>query len=164
MLFRSLLGAISSPKVKHYIACEPSTLTFEGLNKIVENFGQTKKITIHKIGSEDFIPNTKVDLVFTSPPYFNNEKYSMESTQSYIKFPTKQEWLNGFLLKTISNAISVLKDGGYLIINIANVKSYPNLVQDFLDGVKEVKLVQELKLQLSKHGGYKYEPVFVFKK
>ena len=37
-----------------------------------------------------------LDLCFTSPPYFDTEKYSDEDTQSYKKFPTEDGWVNGF--------------------------------------------------------------------
>mgnify|MGYP003985125177 FL=1 len=100
-----LLGFLSSPRAKHYIGTEPSSKTFDGLLKIKEDFSYlNKKIEIHKLGSEVFRPKQEtLDLCFTSPPYFDTEKYSDEGTQSYIKFPSSDEWLDGFLRKTIEN-------------------------------------------------------------
>ncbi len=62
-----------------------------------------------------------------------------------------------------------LKKGGYLVINIANTKNAPNLVADFkqiMVNRKGIKLVETLKLSLSmiNKNGFKYEPVFVYKK
>ena len=75
-----------------YIGVEPSTKTFNGLNNIKQDyfnnfnkedmslFPQEKDIYLYKTGSEDFRPDkNSVDFCFTSPPYFNCEKYSNES-------------------------------------------------------------------------------------
>jgi len=163
-----LLGAISSPTIKKYIACEPSTKTYEGLCNMEKLAGDTK-IELHKIGSEDFKLDEDVDLVFTSVPYFNTEIYSDEETQSCNKFPVYRDWLDGYLYKTLMSIPSVIKKGGYLIINIANTRNAPNLVADFkqiMKNKKGVELVETLKLSLSliNKVGFKYEPVFVYKK
>ena len=56
------------------------------------------------VGSEEFKPRENtVDLCFTSPPYFDTEKYADEPTQSYIKYPSEKEWIDGFLTQTIQN-------------------------------------------------------------
>jgi hypothetical protein len=109
-----------------------------------------------------------------SPPYFNTEKYSTEESQSYIKFPTKETWLKDFLMKTIMNCHRGLKVGGHLIINIANVTSFPNVCERFLDEMKKIddKFSYEkmMYLDLSKlmknegDNDFKYEPIYVFKK
>ena len=78
-----------------------------------------KKVDIYKQGSETFQPKSEsLDLCFTSPPYFDTEKYSDEESQSYKKFPTKDEWVNGFLKTTIENCYRGLKKGGYMLYNI----------------------------------------------
>jgi len=166
-----LLGAISSKRIRHYIGTEPDTRTHKGLLDMANNLGDGTKIEIHNIGSEDFIPEPEsLDLCFTSPPYYNTEKYDDSITQSYIKFPDKESWLNGFLTKTISNCVYGLKDGGYLLINISNVKSYPKLTEDFMTKVNEtlsnLKLKEMLYYSLSSINkvGHKKEPIFVFQK
>lgn len=162
-----LLGALASNKIKKYIGTDPSTLTFDGLVQMQENLDTYSKTRLYRIGSEDYMPDEKVDLCFTSPPYFDTEKYSLEKTQSYIKFPTKKEWLSGFLGVTLDNCKRCLKPDGRLLINIQNVKSYPNLVDDFLAKAKQRGFVYEKTLQYSLSSmfknGYKYEPVFVLK-
>ena len=78
-----LIGFLASSR-KKYIGTEPSSLTFEGLQKIKKDFFYLKKsVELHKLGSEEFIPDrNSLDLCFTSPPYFDTEKYSDEDTQS----------------------------------------------------------------------------------
>jgi hypothetical protein len=66
------------------------------------------------------------DTVFTSPPYFNTEKYSDEDTQSYKRYRTIEEWNKNFLHKTIENIIPSMKKYGILAINIADVYSAPD--------------------------------------
>lgn len=130
-----LLGAIKSNKVNSYTGIEPSTKTFKGLSELKKQFGN-KDITLHKCGSEDFKDKNKFDLCFTSPPYFNKEKYSNEDTQSFIKFPTKEQWYDGFLKPTIKNCFNSMKDNGVFIFNIKNTKDLP----DFVDRTKEYSL------------------------
>ena len=164
-----LIGFLASSR-KKYIGTEPSSLTFKGLQKIKEDFFYLKKsVELHKLGSEEFIPDrNSLDLCFTSPPYFDTEKYSDENTQSYIKFPTKEEWVNGFLRKTIENCYRGLKDGKYMLINIANTPRYKFIEQETQRIAKELGFVQNDTLQLTLSSvmgaGYKYEPIFVFKK
>lgn len=164
-----LLGAIVSG-VKEYIGLEPSSKTFEGLQKMCDDFAPQFKNTIYKIGSEEFIPEKEsIDLCFTSPPYFDTEKYSDEPTQSYLKYPSKDEWMNGFMRKTLENCFYGLKDDGYLIVNIANVKNYKTLETDFIDLAMsigfELDIVMKLSLSsMTRESKYKYEPIFVFKK
>ena len=173
-----LLGAIKSQI--HYIATEPAKETFDGLNQIVNDWGYqsnlfkaSQRLEIIQSGSEDYVPEKEsLDLCFTSPPYFDTEKYSDEDTQSYIKFPSKVEWLEGFLRKTIQNCFYGLKPKHYLIINIANVSSFSNLEEECKRIVEEEGFwyVNNFNLTLSKmpgknvKAGKKYEPIFVFRK
>jgi len=164
-----LIGFLASSR-KKYIGTEPSSLTFEGLQKIKKDFSYLKKsVELHKLGSEEFVPDkNSLDLCFTSPPYFDTEKYSDEVTQSYIKYPTKEEWVNGFLRKTIENCYRGLKDGKHMLINIANTPKYKFIEEETQRIAKELGFVQNDTVQLTLSSvmgaGYKYEPIFVFKK
>jgi hypothetical protein len=165
-----LLGFLSSKNTKHYIGTEPSTRTYKGLLQMSEEFSYiSKKIDIYKQGSEEYLPNkSSLDLCFTSPPYFDTEKYSDEPTQSYIKYPTQDEWVNGFLRKTIENCYYGLKEGGYMLYNIANTPKYKFIEEQTVKISKELGFAQEDTLQLTLSSvmgaGYKYEPIFVFRK
>lgn len=164
-----LFGFLASES-KKYIGTEPSLLTYEGLNKLKTDYNYiNKEIELHKIGSEEFIPKPEsLDLCFTSPPYFNTEKYSLEDSQSYIKFPTKEKWTEGFLRKTIKNCHVGLKHGKHMLINIANVKGYENLEEVTVKIAQQEGFYLEdtYKLILSSIAGkgIKTEPIFIFKK
>ncbi len=178
-----LLGSLVCRRVKRYIATEPSTATMQGLeemrDELVPLSGRKISIELHHVGSEDFIPNrNSLDCVFSSGPYFRNEEYADEPTQSYIKFPTRHEWLEGYLGGTLANCRRGLKPGGFLAVNIANVPSYPTLEGDFLKLAQRDgwRLISKLQIEMSRMLGtktsregakssqYKSEPLFVFTK
>jgi len=165
-----LIGFLASKNTKHYIGTEPSTKTYEGLLKMKKDFSYLgKQIDIYKQGSEDFIPEKEsIDLCFTSPPYFDTEKYSNESTQSFKKFSTPNEWVSGFLKKTIENCYYGLKKNGYMLINIANTPKYKFIEKETVNISSEIGFIKEPTVDLilsSVAGkGIKTEPVFVFRK
>ena len=82
---------------------------------------------VYQLGSEviqfneDFQKHKgKLDLVFTSPPYFAKEAYSEDPTQSYKKFAQYEEWRDGFLRPTLETAYHWLRNDRYLLWNIAD--------------------------------------------
>jgi hypothetical protein len=168
-----LLGAITS-NIKKYICTEPCAQTFAGISQLADRYKRADlEVDLHMMGSEDYTPEKEsLDLCFTSPPYFDCEKYSNEDTQSYIKFPEKNAWISGFLQQTFANCHYGLKPEGYMIINIANVKSYKNIEEDTINAANAVgfELADIWKLALSnpnmrdKSAKFKYEPVYIFKK
>ena len=171
-----LLGAIACDVVSRYIGTDPCAKTIAGLRAMARELGRDGlDIELYEVGSEDFLPErNSLDVCFSSPPYFDTEKYSSELSQSYIKFPTKEAWLDKFLGRTLDNCWYGLKSSGRLIINIANVKSYPALEADFesMALARDWKLESKLRYALSRMMGtrksgsdpFKYEPVFVLKK
>lgn len=179
-----LLGAMLCAKVTKYLGTDPASETFRGLEQmrdellpLLEEFtGRKLVVDIHQEGSEvpkPWIERGSVQLVFTSPPYFDTEKYSDEESQSYKLFPTRDAWLHGFMKQTLANAYDALCNDGTLVINLANVKSAPDLAKDFRVMAEDNGwvLVQEAKLLLAKMMGtrnnddaFKAEPVFIFKK
>lgn len=160
------MGAFLSPKVSRYITTEPSTKTYEGLVALSTKF--YKRNSIYQCGSEEFLPEKEsLDVCFSSPPYFNCERYADEPSQSYIKYPDKWEWFNRFLVQTIKNCYYGLKKDGYLILNIANVATFKDLVPNLLEVMPSLGFELEDTLYLGlrrvsmKKGS---EPIFVFKK
>jgi len=166
-----MLGAIIS-NVKHYTCTDPSRVAGIGLVELREDFGSGTEIDIFNLGSEDYVPDrNSLDFCFTSPPYFDLEKYSDEPTQSYIKFPEKDEWIEGFLRETFKNCYYGLKSDGAMAINIANIKG--NEIESDMIRVAEecgFKFRTTFRLALSninlrdKTKKFKYEPIYLFTK
>ena len=164
-----LIGFLTSD-CKKYIGTEPSTKTFDGLERLNADINSIgKEVELYKLGSEVFKPeNESIDLCFTSPPYFDTEKYADEETQSYKKYPTERGWIDGFLKDTISNCYCSLKVGGKLMLNIANTKKYKTIENETMRISSEIgfKHVDTIYLILSSvsGNGEKLEPIFIFEK
>jgi hypothetical protein len=179
-----LLGAVACDRVTTYIGCDPATQTFAGLTDMEADIKRllperNLKTSLHMVGSETadmkaVLPESGVDLCFTSPPYFDCEKYTNEDTQSYIKFPNAGAWLIDFMGQTLDNCYYALKPGGILAINLADVDSYGGMTDQFLHFTiyKGWDHIGEMKLALSRMmgtrqkqtGTHKYEPIFIFRK
>jgi hypothetical protein len=185
-----LLGAIACRRVKKYIGTDPASPTMQGLEAMkaelvpmaVQLGRRHLEVDLHQCGSEvhkvrAFIKPESLEVCFTSPPYGpGHEKYSNEPTQSYITFPTNDEWMNGFMKQTLANCHYGLKPEGTLVINIAKVTSYPTLHTDFVALAEQNgwRLRKTLTLTLStimgtrprgtKKKKHKLEPIYVFSK
>lgn len=164
-----LIGFLTS-NARKYIGTDPSEKTYDGLLQMKSELNfWGKEIELHKIGSENFIPDKEsIDLCFTSPPYFDTEKYSMEETQSFKKFPSEYLWINGFLRKTIENCFIGLKSDGKLMLNIANTPKYKTIETETIKVAEDVGFshIDTIYLALSSVSGkgMKLEPIFIFNK
>lgn len=121
-----MLGALSSKNNYKYIAVEPNSDTYYNLLQLGDLINKTTNrqdsFEIYKQGSEDFIPNQKIDFAFSCPPFFNLQTYSEQPTQSIIKFPTYNDWLNSFVKDSIKNCYESLKDDGIYAVDLMNYR------------------------------------------
>lgn len=140
-----MLGALSSFKNFTYIATDPNTETYNNLLTLGQYIEQaTHRQNSYKIlnqCSEDLILEpSSIDFAFSCPPYFSLEKYCNENTQSIIKFPDYDQWLENYVRPTIKNCYISLKDSGFFGVNIGNIwtkgKHY-SLVNDWLHIAEE---------------------------
>ena len=60
----------------------------------------------------------KLDMVFTSPPYFDREQYSDDDAQSFKSYPLYHDWRDNFSRPTLENAYNSLKSDRYSLWNI----------------------------------------------
>lgn len=177
-----LLGALSSKNNYRYFGCEPCVETYTHLNELgfyIEKATNTQnRFKIICTGSENYRTHKNyVDFAFSSPPYFNLEKYSDEDTQCYNKFRTLDEWFNGYVEPTIQNIYHMLKPDKYYAVNIADFNIGKNTVS-FVDKWIELSLnvgfnfVEEIPMSLQTRRGEghgsnttkKLEGVYVFRK
>lgn len=139
-----LAGAVTSRTKPLYIGCDPNTdhlwIDTAGAqhSKYTEMaayhasrtpFDAPPQVLFFPCGSEVMKDQPefqkyqgKVDVVFTSPPYFAKELYSDDPEQSARKFSEFESWCEGFLKPTIETAAQWLKPGGVLLWNIADAK------------------------------------------
>lgn len=117
-----------------YIACEPNVDTYNNLLRIVEFLNIHDSVTLYNIPFEELDLNTlgKVDIVLTSPPYFNLEIYSDDNTQSYNKHSSYENWLNNWLLVMVDKCLGILKDDGLSCWNVMDFKK-TTIVNEIID-------------------------------
>ena len=206
-----ILGAMSSHRKIHYIGTDPNTDNF--INELgitryeyvanffndecleSNSFWEEEKNTYHVFqeGSEhignhpDFQQyKGKLDLVFTSPPYFDREQYSSDETQSFKSYPQYDDWRDNFLKPTLENAFHSLRNDRYLLWNIADIKigkdKFHPLEQDSIDILTNLGMEYQGKLKMLmtsmvgvdqsnvknsvviEKKALKYEPIFLFYK
>lgn len=105
-----------------YIGCEPNKETYDNLVRMVSFLGIEDKVVLHNIPYEDLDLNLigKVDIVLTSPPYFDIEIYASNTNQSYQKYDTYVVWMDKWYIPMIINNLSILNEDGLSCINIMN--------------------------------------------
>jgi hypothetical protein len=177
-----ILGAmaVSDDRRIHYVGTDPNpdnfisngdyskyesiadfynTKTYRG-NPI---FSETNTYDVFQECSEDIHLNPefkkyrgKVDLIFTSPPYFNREAYSQDSNQSYKKFGSSYEsWRHGFLAPTLETCVEYLKPNRYLLWNVADLligsgkKKFLPLEQDSRDILESLGMEYQYTLKMA---------------
>ena len=91
-------------------------------NNVIDN---EQKCGMYCQGSEIYRPelSNMFDVSFTSPPYFNLEKYSNDNSESTKHYNNYELWIEFFAKPTIQNTYNYLKVGGYAMINIKNMTS-----------------------------------------
>jgi DNA modification methylase len=117
-----------------YIACEPNIDTYNNLHRIIKFLNIGENVTLYNIPFEELDMNIipKVDIVLTSPPYFNLEIYSDDNTQSYNKYQSYEEWLTNWLLVMVEKCISILNEDGLSCWNVMDFKK-TQIVESIID-------------------------------
>ena len=126
-------------------------------------FSDTNSYELFKLGSEEIQHNErfqeykgKLDLIFTSPPYFNREAYSEDENQSYKKYGSSYEsWREGFLRPTLETCAEWLKADRYLLWNIADVKigeNYLPLEKDSIDILEACGIMYKYTMKMALEG------------
>lgn len=116
-----MLGTVAAGK--KYIAFEPNVETYDNLIQLAEFLDIKNQIEIYNVGSEHMnnYLTKKVDIILTSPPYFNLEIYADGKAQSENQYSSYESWCDGWLETVITNAISNLNDSGVSCWNVHNV-------------------------------------------
>ena len=179
-----IAGAYASQYVKRYDGIDPNLSLFNGYNNQIQYYSsinnQIKRFNIKTACAEDetYHTNYKYDLVFTSPPYFDKEKYDQSSNQSYIKHKKFDDWMNNFLFKSIMLRTKNLKSGGHLVINISDIYTRKKLykicdgMNDFIVSTNQFEYVGAMGLRMPKRPmsissdtlGIYGEPIWIHRK
>ena len=119
------------------------------------------------------LPDNAYELIFSSPPFFLVEKYSLDPAQSYLRYPEYDLWRDKFLFTLVRESFRLCKRGGHLILNLKDYKKYP-IASDACRCAKNIgfELVKTYHQRMSnseynrRENQIKYhtEPIFVWLK
>jgi len=158
-----MLGAMASPKNLKYVGTDPWAETNVAIDKTIKFFGFEKRARVYQMGSEKFCPQEfidKIDLAFSSPPYYDLETYTNDKSQAYAN--GYEGYLNWWR-STAENIHKLLKVDGLLIINIDD-KNRLNMIDKIGDlfEVKETLYLQSWPKH--KRDTPKREPIVVMRR
>jgi 16S rRNA G966 N2-methylase RsmD len=114
-----------------YTGIDPCEKTYDALHGIRDELGLTGVTLINKpaeVALLELPADAKFDIALTSPPYFNLEIYSDETTQS-TKLGDYQAWVEKFLKPVIVGVIGRVKYSCWSVKNFKTDKKY-NLLDD----------------------------------
>lgn len=158
-----LFGAIAAG-LESYVGYDPNTSLREGHTDIINRYAKGKDFNVVYTGFEEAVlqPNS-FDIFFTSPPFFDFEIYSKDSTQSVARYPKLDDWIVHFLFASFRKAWDALKKEGHLVIHLTDVyktkvcEKMCLLIQSCLHGALYIGTITAT-------GGEKPRPIWVFKK
>lgn len=178
-----LAGAHATNCVKRYVGFDPNkNLYYKYFDQITAYRNKNYvNCGLYPTCAEDYVPfigGEKFDLIFTSPPYFDKEKYSNDKHQSFNKHKGFDNWMNNFLFKTIELRSEHLKVGGHLVINISDIytrkKHYKicDGMNDFIASTNKFEYIGAMGLRMPKRPmsmsseniGIYGEPVWIHRK
>ncbi|MGD8451357.1 MAG: hypothetical protein PVJ57_06020 [Phycisphaerae bacterium] len=162
---------------RHCVAIDPARRQVFGLRAMWRDLRAHSpgQVEIVQGCAEDVLTGVgrgSVDLVFSSPPYYNLEIYSDEATQSSSRYRTYDEWRARFLDVVVTQSRRVLRRGGYFIINVST-RGRHALADDTLAIASRLFRHEATlhiampcrPLQRSQNGGAcRAEPIYVFRK
>ena len=118
------LSGFSASNAISYVGVDPNERLVDGYASQIEFYDTGKSVEMVQGCAESVDYGDRMfDLVFTSPPYFNIERYTHEDNQSFKKYKKIDMWLEEFLYVSFSNAGDHLEDGGTMVIKISDVYS-----------------------------------------
>lgn len=170
-----LMGFLASKCEGNYTGVDPSYNSCVGNIEIAKAFDAMTRVDIICSPFEDVeLTLPKVDLAFTSTPYFAKEIYEENNPkQSRERYPEYKSWLKRFLKPLMKKTRESLNSKGIMALNIADVKigknRYP-LAKDTVRIAEHVgfKLTEQLEIAFFGFGKglakQKTEPIFIFKK
>lgn len=177
-----LVAFQATDSVKKYVGSDPNQGLIDTYGRQLESFGRKDDVTIHHMPAEEVnyterYGEESFDLVFTSPPYFNIERYTQEGNQSWKQYKKIDSWLNDFLFKVLADAYAVTERGGHLVINISDVYSNHTInkicdpMNDFLKsigaqyvGAYGMRMAKRPNSKAVRQDGVFAEPMWVWRK
>lgn len=139
-----------------YCGIDNNPCLFENYAKIIKFFGAKNKTMIQGDTTKVKVDG-KFDLCFTSPPYFDYEKYT-------TSFDGEKQWFDTFLKVCLKKYWKNIKIGGHMCINIHHTNDKQRYVYWMLDYVKEFADSEYLGVISYMMKKKKPQPIWIWKK
>ena len=149
--------------IEYYYGVDPNKCLFDGYKSIIKLSRNPQKFVLINDVFENVKIDAKFDLMFSSPPYFDFEKYTTEDSQSYIQYKSVDDWLNKFMYVSIQKIYSLLEINGYMCINISDIGNIP-YVYNILQYAKKINGFIYLGAIGFKKSEKIHRPIYIFKK
>jgi len=125
-----------------YCGFEPSEKTYSNLMRFgnfIKNRVNRGTFELRKSGSEEEpFKKNYFSFAFSSPPYFDFERYSLDEGQSLVKYPNYGDWLKKYWYKTMENCYESLVDGGFFGVCLSSSDNLGNILDETLSYAKEI--------------------------
>ena len=165
------LVGFHASNAQSYVGIDPNTKLHEKYKAISEFCNTGKKTEFISSPAEDAdLGDREFDFIFTSPPYFDIERYSEEETQSWKRYPDVNLWVKGFLFPTLNKCWNHLSEGGRILVNIADKKGF-DLCSPMLKYMRSLGAIYEgvIGYEMYQRAGQKTklifcEPIWVWSK
>ena len=160
-----LIGSILCD-IDLYLGCDPNINLHKGYQEIIELFSSNNaKYIIYKDGFQDIELNgEKFDLMYSSPPYFDYEKYSDDDKQSIKLWNTEELWLNNFLLPSMNKIINHMKKDGHIVLYFGQEKGR-TYVEKWFEWMKKQESIKYIgNIFYGELWFKKLNNIFIFKK
>lgn len=133
-----LIGSLSQNV--SYTGVDPADL-HQYYDEMINFFDHKSKTTLIKAKFEDPFEKdyeiSEVDMVFSSPPFYDLEKYhSIDTSQSYMN-RSLDDWYNEFLMVSIKKAWFYIKNKGHMVLYIADAYNRPPYVQRMITDINK---------------------------
>lgn len=172
------LAGFHASNAERYVGVDPNEELFSGYRSQYLTYKTGKEsLFIMKPAEEVEYEGEEFDTIFTSPPYFDTERYSTADTQSWIRYKTLYDWFDKFLCTSIDKAWNALKRDGVLLINVSDVYGHHkiqkicNPMNEFIMTLKGAEYEDSIGMRMAKRPnqnthkeGIFCEPICIFRK
>lgn len=170
-----MLGALATQDVGLYVSVDPWTEVVDGNQKLADHLGEGHRVQLHGgVGAEEFCPPSlhgKVDVAFSSPPYFTKELYGGKTEPSQAVALQDKDWFLGvWWPKVVENVERLLhRDHGVFVLNMSEdlMPAMSKTITDSGFSLFKREAIDLSRGHLAKKHGHskqKLEPIWWFKR
>ena len=165
-----LISSLSIQNNIHlYVGIDPNEKLFDGYKKMISDLAKKKNkekfILINKPAQDvEYNDLPYFDIIFWSPPFFDQELYVNDETrpdyknQSLQSFSSYEDWEDNFMIYTINKSTNNLKQNGYLILYLGNM-NYKTFISK-MNNITKLKYIYDLQIKT----GDKFKNYMIYKK